>query len=153
MYHNPQAVVQVKGKRSEAFAIECSVWQGCPSFLFSVLALEPLFRRLRDRASPALRGVIFAGSLSAKVSAYVDDNTVFVSRCLNMKAVKNEVTLYEQMAGAKISFDKSEGLWLGAWRSDVLLPGPFCWSDLFTPTNNFGEAKGLWSVERSTSVQ
>ena len=30
MYHNTQAVVQVNGNRSEAFAIEQSVWQGCP---------------------------------------------------------------------------------------------------------------------------
>ena len=29
MYHNAQAVVQVNGKGSEAFAIERSVWQGC----------------------------------------------------------------------------------------------------------------------------
>ena len=29
-YHNPQAVVQVNGGRSRAFAIERSVWQGCP---------------------------------------------------------------------------------------------------------------------------
>ena len=30
IYHNPQAVVQVNGRRSGAFATERSVWQGCP---------------------------------------------------------------------------------------------------------------------------
>ena len=30
MYHNPQAVVQVNGRRSRAFAIERFVRQGCP---------------------------------------------------------------------------------------------------------------------------
>ena len=49
MYHNPQAVVQVNGRRSRVFAIERSVRQGCPlSPLLYVLALEPLLRRLRD---------------------------------------------------------------------------------------------------------
>ena len=57
MYHNPQAVVQVNGRRSRVFAIERSVQQGCPlSPLLYVLALEPLLRRLRDeRTSPSLR--------------------------------------------------------------------------------------------------
>ena len=85
MYHNPQAVVQGNGKHSEAFAIKHSVWQGCP--VSSVLALEPLLHRLRDKkASLALCGILFAGPLSAKVSVYADDITVFVSCCLDIKS-------------------------------------------------------------------
>ena len=82
MYHNPQAVVQVNGKRTEVFAIERSVRQGCPSSpLLYVLAFESLLSWLRDeRASPALRGILFAGPLSAKVSTYVDDR--FAAKCM-----------------------------------------------------------------------
>ena len=39
MYHNPQAVVQVNGRRSRVFAIERSVRQGCPCLLFSMFSL------------------------------------------------------------------------------------------------------------------
>ena len=39
MYHNPQAVVQVNGRRSRAFAIKRSVRQGCPCLLFSMSKL------------------------------------------------------------------------------------------------------------------
>ena len=131
MYHNPQAVVQVNGRRSEVFAIERSVRQGCPlSPLLYVLALEPLLRRLRDEGtSPALRGIPFVSSLAARVSAFADDITVFVSRRLDIKAVKKAVSEYERIAGAKVNFDKSEGLRLGAWRGSDTLPGPFRWSD------------------------
>ena len=130
LYHNPQAVVQVNGKRSEAFAIEQSVRQGCPlSPLFYVLALEPLLRRLRDeKANPTLRGVPLAGQVRAKVSAYADDFTVFVSHQLNILVVKKAVERYE-VAGAKINFDESEGLQLGAWRGGIPLPEPLHWSD------------------------
>ena len=81
-YHNPQAVVQVNGRRSGVIAIERSVRQGCPlSPLLYVLALEPLLRRLRvEGTSPALRGIPFVGRLAARVSAFADDVTVFVSR-------------------------------------------------------------------------
>ena len=131
MYHNLQAVVQVNGRRSRVFAIERSVRQGCPlSPLLYVLALEPLLRRLRDEgANPALRGVPFAGPLSARVSAFADDITVFVSRRLDIKAVKKAVGEYERIAGAKVNFDKSEGLRLGTWAGSNTLPGPFRWSD------------------------
>ena len=118
MYHNPQAVVQVNRRRSRVFAIERSVRRGCPlSPLLYVLALEPLLRRLRDRTTnPALRGVPFAGPLMTRVSAFTDDITVFVSCRLDIKAVKKAVSDYERIAGAKVNFDKSEGLRLGAWR-------------------------------------
>ena len=33
------------------------------------------------------------------------------------------------MAGAKVNFDKSEGLRLGAWTGSNTLPGPIRWSD------------------------
>ena len=119
MYHNPQTVVQVvNGRRSRVFAIERSVRQGCPlSPLLYVLGLEPLLRRLRYRTTnPALHGVPSAGPLTARVSAFADDITVFVSRRLHIKAVKKAVSEYERIAGAKVNFDKSEGLRLGAWR-------------------------------------
>ena len=131
LYHNPQAVVQMNGRRSRAFAIERSVRQGCPlSPLLYVLALEPLLRRLRDeRTRPTLHGITLTSSVRAKISAFADDITVFVSRRLDIIAVKKALEKYEKVAGAKINFDKSEGLRLGAWRSSVPLPGPFRWSD------------------------
>ena len=131
MYHNPRAVVLVNGRRSEAFVIEHSVRQGCPlSPLLYVLALKPLLRRFRDGGTnPALLGILFAGPLSARVSAFADDIPVFVSRCLDIKDVKKVVVEYERIAGAKVNFDKSEGLRLGAWRVSNTHPGPFRWSD------------------------
>ena len=127
MYHNPQAVVQVNGRRSGVIAIERSVRQGCPlSPLLYVLTLESLLRRLRDeRTSPALRGIPFVGRLAARVSTFTDDVTVFVSRRQDIEAVKEAVVEYERIAGAKVNFDKSEG----AWRGSNTLPGPFRWSD------------------------
>ena len=55
LYRNPQAVVQVNGRCSGAFAIEQSVQQGCPLSPLYVLALQPLLRRLRDERNLANR--------------------------------------------------------------------------------------------------
>ena len=43
--------------------------------------------------------------------------------------MKEAVVEYKRIAGAKVNFDKSEGLRLGAWRGSNTLPGPFRWSD------------------------
>ena len=43
--------------------------------------------------------------------------------------MKMAVARYEKVAEAKVNFDKSEGLQLGAWRGSVPLPGTFRWSD------------------------
>ena len=92
--------------------------------------MEPLLRRLRDDgANPNLHGVPFDGPIAARVSAFADDITVFVSRHLDKKVVKKAVGEYERIAGAKVNFDKNEGLRLGAWRGSDTLPGPFRWSD------------------------
>ena len=121
MYHKPQAGER---KVSRAFAIERLVRQGCPLSPLYVLALEPLLRRLRDeRTNPALRGVPFTGPLTVRVSAFADD----ISLCIpppGYKAVKKAVSKYERIAGAKVNFDKSEDLQLGAWRGSDTLPGP-----------------------------
>ena len=125
LYHKPQAVVQVNGRRSRAFAIERSVRQGCPSspFLY-VLALEPLLRELRDeRTRPDLHGITLTGSVRAKISAFADYITVFVSSSLDIIAVK-AVEKYEKVAGAKVNLHKSEGLRLGAWRAALSYQGP-----------------------------
>ena len=45
-----------------------------------------------------------------KVSAYVDDITVFVTYLSDIEAVKKAIMGYKQIAGTKINFDESKGL-------------------------------------------
>ena len=126
MYHNPQAVVKVNGRRSGVIVIERSVRQGCPlSPLLYVLALEPLLHRLRDEGtSPALRGIPFVGRLAARVSAFADDFTVFVSRRQDIEAVKEAVVEYERITGAKVNFDKAKVCGSDLGGVAILFQGP-----------------------------
>ena len=122
--------MHVNGKRSGSFAIQRSVRQGCPLSLLYVLALEPLLPSHKDKkANPALICVPLVGRVRARVSAFADDITVFVSRRSDIDAVKKAVARYEQVAEAKVNLDKSEGLRLGVWRGGVSLPGLFRWCD------------------------
>ena len=55
--------------------------------------------------------------------------SLMTSQSLYPAAWKEAVVEYERIAGAKVNFDKSEGLRLGAWMGSNTLPGPFRWSD------------------------
>ena len=115
MYHNPQAVVQVNGRRSGTIAIERSVRQGCPlSPLLYVLSAGAPPAQLRDEGtSPALRGVPFVGRLAAGVSAFADDVTVFVSRLRDVEAVREAVVGCGRIAGGRGQFWQGRGF--AAW--------------------------------------
>ena len=60
-----------------------------------------------------------------RVSAFADDITIFVSRRLDIEAVKKAAAGYEEVAWAKVNLDKSEGMRLGIWWGGVPLSGPF----------------------------
>ena len=79
----------------------------------------------------------FTGPLTARVTAFADDMTVFIFRHLDIKAVKKAVSEYERIAGAKVNFDKSKGLLLEP-SVGVTNPSAFlgCGSG---PTSNWSE--------------
>ena len=131
LYDRPTVAVQVNGKLSESFAVSRSVRQGCPlSPLLYILALEPLLRNLRDEATtPVLRGIALPGGTRARVSAFADDVTVFVSCHTDVQAVVEALARYEKVTGAVFNRSKSVGLRLGAWTGVNSLPGIFSWTD------------------------
>ena len=81
-----------------------------------------------------MHSISFPGTLTTTVSAFADDITVFLSCLKNIAVVKAAVTEYKRIPGAKVNFEKSEGLWLGAWTGTDTLPRPISilgvWSGL-----------------------
>ena len=74
---------------------------------------------------------------------FADDITVFISHRLDIEAVKKAVGEYERTTRAKVNFNKSEGLWLGAWRGSDTLPGPS--AGVTDPSLSLGCSLGLTS--------
>ena len=149
-------MVQVNGRHSEALTIKRSVQQGCLlSTIFYVLALEHLLCTLKDGAANlALHWVHFAGFLRVKVFAYADDIIIFVSYESDIKTGKKVVERYEEEAGAKINFDKSEGVWLGAWTGgDAWFREPLVHWNIGLPGQIIVEGQGVWTKgERHLSM-
>ena len=89
IYHNPRAVGQVNGRRSRHSRSSVRSGRAVPSLLLSMCSLRsPSSVGWDEGTNPALCGVFFAGPLTARVSAFADDITVFVSHRLDLKAGK-----------------------------------------------------------------
>lgn len=70
---------------------------------------------------PILCGVGLSRKAEAKVSAYTDDISIFVSCQSDIKVVQKLLEQYERVVGAKINHNKSSGLQLGSWKGVALL--------------------------------
>ena len=100
---------------TEKVPLKCGVRQGCPlSALLYVMVIEILALQLR--ANPNIVGFTID---SEKIisSHYADDSVIKITQNRCFKEVYKELTDYERATGAKVNYDKTQGLWLGKWRN------------------------------------
>lgn len=91
-------VVLVNGKRSGVFELSRSAHQICPlSLLFTIW-------------SPALCRIGLPGGARARVSAYVDNVSIFVSCRNDFEVLQKALERYKKVMEANINRDMSTGL-------------------------------------------
>lgn len=105
----------INGRRGPAIDIKTSVRQGCPlsPILFS-LYIEPLCRKLLNTTT--IKGLCM-GREEIKVMAYADDIALICTSQLQVIEAFEVVKRFTQVSGAKVNILKSEGAWLGNWRT------------------------------------
>ena len=105
--------------------------QGCPlSLLLCFLVADVLACNIRSNG--LISGLSLPGSLSSLpvVSAYADDTALVVSSLPAILAVFGVYSLYERRSGAKLNYNKCEGLWLGCWNGRTDSPVHITWSSV-----------------------
>ena len=115
IYSNASTQINLNGFLTEKVPLKCGVRQGCPlSALLYVMVIEILALQLR--ANPNIVGFTID---SEKIisSHYADDSVIKITQNRCFKEVYKELTDYERATGAKVNYDKTQGLWLGKWRN------------------------------------
>lgn len=126
LYNEVFSQIRVNGFYSEPVEQLGGVRQGCPlSPLCYILFLEPLISRLRLTAT--LTGVILpgGGGIRAKVSAYADDMTIFLTTEKDFVVTGEILQRFSEATGAKVNVSKSSVMLVGRWSKRSEVPGGY----------------------------
>ena len=87
-----------------------------------VLAVEPLAHQIRINDS--IKG-LENGNKITKLSLYTDDTTAFIRDDSSAASLFTLLDQFGDLSGLKINKSKTEGLWLGSWKSRLGKDEPF----------------------------
>ena len=125
IYTDCSAKVKVNGHLSSSVPIKRGVRQGCPlSALLYVLCIEVL--SLEFQNNQRILGFKFH-TYEHKDTVYADDISITVTDIASIDEIFNVLGKYEKATNAKINVDKTEGLWIGNWRSRLDKPKDINW--------------------------
>ena len=115
IYSNASTRINMNGFLTDKIPLNCGVRQGCPlSALLYVLVIEILALQLR--ANPNIVGFTIQGE-NIVSSHYADDAVIKITQNRCFKEVYKELKDFEKASGAKVNYDKTQGLWLGKWKN------------------------------------
>ena len=147
LYNGAQMKILVNGHQTEKVFLNRGVRQGDPlSPLLYVICAEVLACNIRDH--PRITGFLLPGAKGAhfKISQYADDSTCYVKDHSSLQQLLHLLSRYEMATGAKLNFQKTEAMWLGAWRSKPDTPSGLTWV-------NKMKILGVWFSNGSVSVE
>ena len=126
IYSNATAVLNINGFFTKPIPLKRGVRQGCPlSSLLYVLVIEILAIQLR--INPNIVGFQIEGEKIISAH-YMDDATIIIKQNRCFKEVIKELAEYEQASGAKVNYNKTKGLWCGAWKGRRVPPIDIKWT-------------------------
>ena len=96
------------------------------SALLYVLVIEIFALQLRS--NPNIVGFTIEGEKIISAH-YADDTTIIIRQNRCFKEVIKEIELYEEASGAKVNYDKTNGLWTGSWKTRRVPPIDIKWTN------------------------
>ena len=127
IYSNATSVININGFFSQQIPLKRGVRQGCPlSAMLYVLVIEVLALQIRN--NPNIVGFKIGGEKIVSAH-YMDDATIIIKQNRCFKEVIKELSDYEEASGAKVNYNKTNGLWAGSWKTRRISPIDIKWTN------------------------
>lgn len=123
LYCNAKMKVLVNGFLTDDIPLERGVRQGDPlSPLLYSLCAEVLACNIRE--NNLIKGSLLPGAKGThfNIGQYADDSNCFVKDVSSLQKLFQLLRKYELGTGAKLNVNKTEAMWLGAWRTRTDTP-------------------------------
>lgn len=118
LYKRPQIMVKNNGWISKSINTERGIRQGCPvSALLFILSIELMAINIRQNME--IEGFQLADR-EKKLSQYADDSTLTLTSIKSIDASMKTVIDFCKVSGMKLNIEKTEGIWLGTFKSNPL---------------------------------
>ena len=113
LYRTATSSVLMAGSRGPAFQLQRSVRQGCPLAPYLYLFVTEAFSAYLQAPTSGLRGLPIPNATEdLLLSEYADDTVLFLQGDEeNLQRTEHLVEDFCEAAGAKINWDKTQGLW------------------------------------------
>ena len=126
IYNDVSSNVIVNHFISDSFPVQKSVRQGCClSPLLYVICLEPVLIRIRKDTD--VKGFKIPGREEQKITAFADDSNFTLSDDVSVKKVIYHFEYFGMASGSKLNKHKSQGLYLGKWKTRSDHPFGISW--------------------------
>ena len=125
MYNKAESCVTNNGWVPKPLKIKCGIRHGCPlSALLFLLVVEILSLKIKEEKGDGLEFINSDGSKEYLHITQLADNATLILR--NENAIINtlrKVKYFGKIAGLEINMDKTEGMWLGHGKIEIILQG------------------------------
>ena len=116
LYNQPKIAIKNNGWISKSLKMSRGIRQGCPvSSLLFVIAIEIMAIKIRNDEN--IHGFTFNNELH-KLSQYADDTTLTLSDMMSVPYAIKCINTFCQYSGMKLNVEKTEGIWLGPYKSN-----------------------------------
>lgn len=116
LYSNSLVLIKHRGKLLSNIKFSKGIRQGCPlSGMLYSLVIETFLFNLRINLNNIQINLPFSNIKLYSVN-YADDILLFVNNNLAFPIIKNSLDHFGQFSGARVNYQKSTGLWCGAWK-------------------------------------
>ena len=127
IYSNAATIVKVNGFHTNPITLRRGLRQGC-SLSPSLYVLVIEIFALALRANQNIVGFKVGGERIVSLH-YADDATIVITQNRCFKEVIKEIQNYEAASGARVNYEKTEGLWLGKWKDRTDKPLNIKWTN------------------------